>query len=383
MPFGGCAYGAVPYGGECGGAAGPPAIRKAIGCGAYEVYVLTRGGSSLVAVFPWTSLTFSRVLDDTSDGSAVAYQIPAECRGPLSGVTSWRHELAIYRDGQLVWVGPVVIPQAPPDQYEIAARDLSAWWDHRLIHKDHDYSSPTDLATIFQDVAADAMAPDPSPGLAVTTTPCGVTAILTLLALQHLSAATELRDIAKTGIDWTTIARKVLAGGAVVPTGPLGPFLDEHFAVPPTPKEDGTAKANAWLVRGAGGGAAGDVVYGYQTDPVSGKLDGLLESVETDSTIKDSATAQAAAKTRVALTSVVGTLDKCVLHPEAPFTLDELVPGALCQVRLEQTSIPVFGSYRLQRVDVTASAQSGGGAAGRSASLQEQIALTFQPVGTS
>jgi hypothetical protein len=348
-------------------------VRERLGCGAYEAFVVERGGGATVCSVPWTTLTWGRVLDDTSTATVNAAGFSSDCCAELSQIRPWRHELALFRDGSLVWVGPITVPKAPPpDTFEITARDLTAWWDHRLIHKDHLYDTPTDLATIFQDISDDAMAPDPSPGLDVEPTPCGITGMMDLLAVQHLMAGPKIRDIANIGIDWTTVGREVLAGGLVVPTVSIGTFLDDHFIVPPTPRLDGTAQTNAWGVRGSGGGAAGDTIFGYSiAAPSVVALDGLLEDVATVSTIQDNDSALAAAQTRTALTSAVLAVENCVLSPNAPFTIDDLVPGALCDLNLEQTCIPVVGQFRLQ--SVTGQGQSPDG---------EQITVVFQPAGT-
>jgi hypothetical protein len=368
----GCSYyGQTYYGDICQAFVVLVPLRGRLGCGVYEVLILERGGDTLVVAFPWTSITWSRVLDDTSAASVRADGYPDGCCIDLKQILPWRHELAIYRDGELVWIGAIFLPKAPPDKFTIEARDLSVWWDHRLIHEDHDYSSPTDLATIFKDISDDAMAPDNSPGLEITTTPSGVTGTMELLAVQHLLAGQKLRDLAQIGVDWTVVGRSVLAGGTEVPTASIGTFLDEHFVAPPTPRIDGAQQANAWLVRGSGGGAAGDTVYGYSSDPASIALDGLLESVATIQTIEDNASALAASQSRVALTKGVVAVENCVLTPDAPFVLEDLVPGAVCDLALEETCIPVFGEFRLQHVDVTAEGDG------------ERVSLVFQPKGTT
>lgn len=375
--FGCPQFGEMVFGGACEPSIIVVPVRRQLGCGTYDVYILTRGGASLVASFPWTQVDWARVLDDTSEATSTADGYPAECCADLSQIRPWQHELAVYRDGSLIWVGPIMEPKSPPPfKFNVEARDLTAWWDHRRIHDDHLYDTPTDLAVIFQDISDDAMAPDPSPGLSVATTPTGVTALLDLLAVQHLMAGPKLRDVANVGLDWTAVGRDVIAGGAVIPTGSIGTFYDSHFVTPPTPRLDGSSQANAWLIRGSGGGAAGDTIYGTaMADPDVIDRDGLLESVDTVSTLQDNDSAQAAAQSRVAITAEVILIENCILSPEAPFTIEELVPGALCDLALEQTCIPVFGQYRLYKVSGTA---RDGGASGPI----EQISLTFQPVGT-
>lgn len=343
-----------------------------LGCGRYDAYILTRGGGSLVAVLPWNTLSWGRVLDDTSHATVT---VDSEC-GELGSVRPWQHELAIYRDDLLVWVGPITNPSAPVagdhQQLQVDARDLSAWWDHRRIHVDHAYVVPTDLATIFQDFATDAMSVDNSPGLVVKTTACGVLGVRSILGTQHQIAGLELRDLAKTGIDWTAVGRTVLAGGSAVPTASIGTFTDAHFTQPPKPNLDGTAQANDWVVRGAGGGVAGDVVYGEASDTSAQERDGVLEAVDTVSTIQDNTSAAAAAQTRVALTTGVLSVEEAYLAATAPFTIDQLVPGAVCYLDLQETVIPIQGQYRLQSVDPTARGNDG----------VEQVVLVFQPVGT-
>lgn len=340
-----------------------------LGCGEYEVHVRTRGGAELVAVMPWTSLTWERVLDDTSAASVVA---DTDCCDLLSEIRSWQHEIGIYRDGVLVWAGPVFDPTAPAQAFQVEARDLSAWWDHRLIHSDYNFASPTDLATIFEVFSDDAMAPDNSPGLYVTTTPCGVDGVRQVLALQHQMAGQQLRDLARIGVDWTVVGRDVLAGGLVIPTEPIGTLTDEHFVSRPTVNRDGSEKANLWVVRGSGGTDLGDAIYGTAEDTTAATLDGLLESVATDSTILDSDSATAGAQSRVEITADILLVENAILAPSAPVTVSELVPGSLCDLRLGDPCYPASGRFRLQKVEGTAQASDG----------SEAITIVFQPPGT-
>jgi hypothetical protein len=352
------------------------AVSGLLGCGEYEAYIVPRGGGNgeIVAVLEWNELSWGRRLDDTSQASAT---VDSDCCDLLQIVRPWRHELAIYRDGELVWVGPVINPSAPVasdhQQWRVEARDLSAWWDHRRIHSDHVYDTPTDLATMFQDFADDAMSVDNSPGLVVVTTPCGVQGTRTILGTQHQMAGLELRDLANIGIDWTLIVREVMAGGAIVPTAPLDVFLDEHFTQPPAANLDGTSQANNWVIRGAGGGTAGDTIYGESSDAAAAVLDGILESVDTVTTIESNEAALGAAQTRVALTAAVVGAENAPLAPSAPFPITVLVPGALCPLALQETCIPIFGSYRLQGIDVVANGQDG----------TETVTPIFQPEGTT
>lgn len=344
-----------------------------LGCGSYEAHILTRGGGELVAVIPWNQLSWGRVLDDTSQGSVSG---DIGCCGVLSRARSWKNELVILRDGREVWVGPVLTPSSPlqgsTTQFKCDAADITAWWDHRLIHEDHNFEVPTDLATIFEALSVDAMRPDTSPGLQLAVSLCGVKSVFKVLAAQHQIAGQPLRDISKIGVDWTAIGRRVLAGGLVVPTDPIGTFTDDHFIQPPIVIESGTEKANRWVVTGSGGGAAGDAIYGIGQDAASRDENGLLESVASVSTVQDYDGAVAAAKTRVALTKEILSVQSAILDQSAPFPIETLIPGAACELALNETCIPAHGRYRLQNVSVTAGTDG-----------TEQVTVVFQPEGTT
>lgn len=343
-----------------------------LGCGNYEVVVLTRGGRGLVAILPWTQIAWGRVLDDTSEASVSGLVgQDASCCAALNTIRPWRHEIGILRDNVLIWVGPVIQIQTPPGGFQITARDLSAWWDHRLIHETHIFAEE-DLASIFQTLFEDAMAPDPSPGIILNATFSGISGTKRILTTQHQIAGPTLRDLSNTGIDWTAIGRTVLAGGLVIPTDAIGTFVDEHFATPPTPIFSGEQQANAPTVRGAGGGASGDRIYATADDFASIVADGLLESVESVSTITDYPSAVQAAGTQLALRKTVAQVEGCELAPTAPFTLDTLVPGALCHLSLTETCIPVSGVFRLKAVQGNVGADH-----------DDSITLVFQPEGTT
>jgi len=349
-----------------------------LGCGSYEVYIQPRGGTGAgKTLFPWTQITWSRVLDDTSQATVEA---DGTCGVPVGAEAfPWRTETSLIRDGEQVWVGPIYQPASnpnqTPDQLTIAARDITAWWDHRLIHQDHDYTgNPTDLAFILQALSEDAMAPDNSPGLFVTATECGILGTPQILAAQHQIAGSQIRTLSNSGVDWTCVNRDVLMGGSAVPVAPIAmTFRDEHFTNVPTVTPDGSVQANSWIVRGSGSGVAGDTIYGAAQNNDAAMLDGLLESVDTDSSIQDNTTAQSAAQSQLNLTSAPVTVTNGFLDPTAPFPISVLVPGALCWLELVHTTIPAVGQFRLSGITVTFQAGD---------NQVEQVQPTFTPVGT-
>lgn len=345
-----------------------------LGCGTYEVLLLSRGGRELLGEFSCTALEWQRMLDDTSQATVRTDGCPDVIP------RSWRHEVGIYRDGQLVWAGPVYQPHSEPSgdhqQLVVLARGISAWWDRRRIHHDHDYSlSPTDLAYIFAQLSIDAMQPDNSPGLTVATTPTGIKGVVVVKASQNLMAGAELRTLADAGLDWTEVGRDILCGGTTVPTADLGTLTDEDFAFPPTVTYDGSSQANSETVIGAGIGADGSTIYATSADAAAATLDGLLELTDTASSLQDYDSVLASAESLRALVTDPVLVSNCVLSPDAPVTIDQLVAGATVRLELTDTLLPVSGRYRLQQLDVSVQFASG--------ELTEQVKPTFQPEGTT
>ncbi|MFE2491008.1 hypothetical protein ACFXGR_49000 [Streptomyces mirabilis] len=75
-----------------------------------------------------TEVEWSRVLDGTSSARALI-QPDGDCCTRLGRIGSWRTRLAIFRDGQYVWDGPVTDVTWSLGQVEVTAEDGSVWLD--------------------------------------------------------------------------------------------------------------------------------------------------------------------------------------------------------------------------------------------------------------
>jgi hypothetical protein len=277
------------------------------------------------------------------------------------------YELALARGSQIVWQGPLSAKQSEGTKGDYTARDLSSWWDRRLLPVDRVYSQ-TDLATIFEQLADDAMLEDSSPNIIVSTTPTGILGDRKYLAGQNLFAGQELRSIAQTGIDFTTIVREIRAGGIVVPTEPIVLLQDRHLVGPPSVNVDGLSMANRVRVVGAGGGDSIDPIVGEARDEESIAKYGLVDAVLRDDSIRDVGSAAAAAVSHLALVRApVPVLASVALDSTAPVLIEQLVPGALVGCAFTSSGIEVAGTYRIQKVGVSF---KGAG---------ETVTLTLQP----
>lgn len=176
------------------------------------------------------SLTWERTLDDASEARITFRPGPGdECCGKLRpqfdaqgnllepGVWPWAHELAIFRDGDLVWQGPVfsidenVLPDETTDKIQIVARDFVGWLDRRTIHNDLFLNDREyDLSEQAERVIRDAFLPD-DPGVLehLVVTPTGKTGTRTIRHWEAKSGE-ELREIARAGLDFTSVGRAII-----------------------------------------------------------------------------------------------------------------------------------------------------------------------------
>jgi hypothetical protein len=179
-----------------------------------------------------TQLSWERVLDDFSE-ARIRFRPRKgdDCCGKLKpifdaqgnllepGIWPWAHELAIFRDGELVWMGPIfsidetVLPDESTDFIQITARDFLGWLDRRAIGDNIYFGDDFyDLSIIAEAIIRDAFAAD-DPGV-----------------LEHLvirdsnrkgkrsvryweaKSGDELREVARGGLDFTCIGRAIIVG---------------------------------------------------------------------------------------------------------------------------------------------------------------------------
>lgn len=343
----------------------------------YRVYVQQRGGEP-IAELPWTSLSWARELDDCSSASV---QIPItspkhRLAWAVAGLEAWEHELSIHRalsdgaDPTEVWVGPIVEPGWSDDQgVRIAARDVTQWWERRTLPYSRIWKD-TELATIFAQVADDAMALDPSPGVIVTPTPTGIRGDRSVAAFAHKLASDVLRELGRDGIDYTTIGRNVLCGGLEVPAGRLLTLADGVLRKPQLGGQGLSTATRVHMLAGVGAAVPIDAIVGGIS-----QTRGLVERVFQEGSIEDHASAQQAAWTRWDALHGMPLSLKGDFDPRRGPTIAALIPGALAQAELAVGVRYVDQTVRLARVQVSATSGEQG--------ISETVGAEFVPVGTT
>jgi hypothetical protein len=351
-----------------------PRRRNLLGCGIYQVFATTRGGKSIMVTIPWTSLSWGRVLGDTSQATVEVDGVSGvseSCAKGLAGLRPRKHEIAIYRSSYLQWAGPISGPlKVVGDKLTIPALDLSSWLDRRRIR--HDYDVTGDLADIFAVYIDDAMASDPSPQLLINGGQSGVIGQRSVLAAAHQIAGPLVRELGQSGVPWTVVKRTLLYGLPVTPPDPVALLIDDSYVDQPDVSVLDMG-ANDVVVAGTSTGEAGDSLYGYARDAASQSEYGLLDQVFRESLILDPTSAQARASSDLDLLHEPPTvINGGTLTPFAPVLIDDLIPGVQIDNRLLTSLFPVAGPFRLTKLDVQAGNDG-----------SEQVAVTFQPVGSA
>lgn len=275
-----------------------------------------------------------------------------ECCRVLADVRPWVHEVALYRRsgteiaGDLIWVGPISddIELSKGGTAKIPARDLAAWMDVRVVHSDHSWQD-LDIGQIGEEIAADALAPDPSPGITLARRMTGQRYSLDVLASTYALAGERLRALAQAGLRWYAVRRTITFCGD---DEPLVTLVDEHLRETPTVRLAGSAQATRVIVAGQGVGEEQAIVAeASATAPAAG----LVERVSrTDA--PNLAAAQSDADSWLAeAENPVAVVDSAILAESAPLTVADLLPGRIVRMQLSETCYPVDGLYRMTMIE--------------------------------
>jgi hypothetical protein len=207
-----------------------------LGCGEWSVVVTGRGGGAVAASdVPATSVTVTRRLSETGE-AAIDVVDRRVCATLGESVRSWSHEVALYRDGGLAFVGPIVGRRISGDRLSWRVRDVSAWLDRRFARGVAGVVG-ADAAEVAARVVDAAFAVDPV-GAAVEWGEIGVRVSRGYVEADGKPASVALDDLVASGGSWLVDGRRVLVGAAV-PTSSIGEVFGDAWAEEPDVEEDG------------------------------------------------------------------------------------------------------------------------------------------------
>lgn len=348
-----------------------------LGCGTWRVFVATRGGMQLLAELDFESLTVGRTLSAVSTASAVVLaDLNPSCAPLLASLEPFQHELVAFRDYQPgdspAWAGPVTVPVWDPISLTIGARDLMSWFDVRNLPMDRVFTAD-DLADIFTVYIQDALSLDPTPNITTMFNgELGVVGDRTVTAASATIAGDALRELSRSGVDFSAVGRTVNVGGLLptVATCTLynGAIIQDAGGSTPTLTKQGLNLATSVTLKGGQDPAGNQLVATVGT---SDGVHGLVSRTASEPLILDQLSLTKAAAGRLSFLNPAPLYLNCTLSPDAPVRFEELVPGIRMDTALQIGLMAVVGQFRLSAVNVTVSQQAG-----------ETVALTLVPMST-
>lgn len=328
-----------------------------LGCEDHRVIAVDRGGAPTVFDLSEvaTDIEWARLLDETSEASVRVVSPSAECCEALGRLRTWRHELQVYRGPDRVWEGPLRVIEYGPDEISLYARDVSGWLE---VRKAEAFTGVVDSAERAYAVIRAALAVD-DPNVRPYVQLRGPSGQQVSREVQENStyAIDEIRDLAAVGMDWTVLGRSIIVGDTT--TEFRFGLNDEHFRGAVTVTDDGNLYGSEWTVRGEAAAAA-VVPDGEEAPQVVGIAGGespyfgLVQRI-IEETVETNAEAVEAAQERVDFNAsgpplVLDISRDATLLPEAPVSVNSLVPGAIVDVFSRSTCREVSGTFRLVAV---------------------------------
>lgn len=221
----------------------------------HSVYVMDRGGEKRVAeLTDLTQVQWERRLDSTSSARVeISGRACRDQASRLAQVEPRRHELAVYRGGDRVWEGPIVQVERGFERVIISARDVTEYLHGTALSKD--WPSPENggpelmgdrIEEIIEYELTVPYTVNTFEGAAVTferweelDPPANVLPFLEVRAGSVLTRSDtvafqmpvgeHLDALAESGLDYTTIGRKLLIWDSSESIGQLRVMTVEDF----------------------------------------------------------------------------------------------------------------------------------------------------------
>ncbi|MFE7105640.1 hypothetical protein ACFU98_10555 [Streptomyces sp. NPDC057575] len=354
-----------------------------LGCAStYSAVVHWRGGAQpYAALDTLTAVSWSRTINDVSEASVTVAKgdVSADCCGQLGDVAPWVHELTIYRDGELVWQGPIQRVVMRRDAITLEAADVFSWFDHLVNTFQVRYTSITPDAQgrkrapityiaenhIRLNLSAFQLADVDYPGILpyIVRRDAGLFPIkVEKDGSSNQTVWTEylgdiLREWTKRGLTWTTVGRSLLLRGRHTTQARATARLTlNHFAGDIEVIKDGREGGTYGFATSQQSQDISDgrTVGTGRTRTAYGRLDVLVRLQEEDASATDlrSAALDAIAG-RYPVPLVINVPDNAQLTTDAPVSIRQLVPGERIDLLADVLCTPIEAGFMLSDVEVT------------------------------
>ena len=353
-----------------------------MGCASeYTARIHWRGGAlelPVSAMDEVTEVTWGRTTDDVSEASVTL----ARCGGcaAIADIHPWVHELTIYRDGDIVWQGPVRRVRVRRNTVIIEALDVAGWLDRlvntfrvgytttapdgrgrrrgsivyiarnhlRLNLEESSLSVPPDYPGIMDYVVTDESG---LPTIKVEKDGSSNTSVWT----EYLGDM--FRGWVDRGLHWTTVGRSLVLRGWPDQNTPaqarvsLADLVGEVEVV----RDGDQAATYAFATTQQTQDISDGLTVGTgRTGTPYGRLDSLVRIQEDDPTEAD---LRAAARSDIAgrypAPMVIQIPQSAQIAPQAPIRMAQLVPGERFDVYDDSYCYPLEQGFALSDVEVT------------------------------
>jgi hypothetical protein len=301
----------------------------------------------IIGSLPETTIvgTCTRELNRTSKASMIFTWDANECttcNEKLARIYRWHHGIAIYRDGELIWAGPITNMKHGYGALKIDCADASAWFDRRLINDvDASRDPDPDISQVVEVMFDAAFTDDPTPNLIKDFEDVGQTADYQIDSDSHRYFSAVLAELRAYGFDWTVIAKRFrLRRTRPIPERNAVTLDSSHFSVPPVIEEIGNVQATRVTVIGRDGvfGVAQNQQYIDYYGLIERKVE--LTDLPTQRDCETAAEAYLAAWLDPIFAAPSGS---AFLTPRAPVKVNELVPGRVVRISINCNTRQVTG----------------------------------------
>lgn len=349
-----------------------------LGCGTAGAFITGKCGFPTVCSLEnITDVEWDRRLDAVSEATVkigLSGGLDGACCECLNELEPWCHELHITRNGVEQWCGPITKVVYTYNEVIISAVDMIGWLGVKIPAADSTFAVATNLTDIAYGTANSifnvAMIEEDPCYLLPAYFSAFANAITGLRTYKAFGATSldYLNDLAHSGLNYTTLGRRVVLSGEITQLTPLIILRDEHILGEVEIVKDGTLAGNRYYVH-----YKNDLgipsVYTHPTSYCYGKIEKML----TNDTITTGANATTMAQAYANATFVAPrTLEipaGSKLNPDTPWTIQDMVCGARVDVQISGLCFKIQQSFTLSAMKLVETASEG-----------EQILITLVPI---
>ena len=295
---------------------------------------------------------FSRLAGDRRqrDISQLTVQVPrtAGCCAAVSQLSLWRHDLQAYREGELVWAGPLTYRARTTsgDNITLEAVDRLGWSRVRRLRTTRTLTG--EPCRLLLRVLADSLGVEADPiAFEHRLIDTGLTRDLAWAAEDARFAWDIIRVLADSVLDLTMVGTTLRAGTTTMGTTPRGTIHQRHLSQDLAIVEDGWRIATNVAARGELLGVWPPETAGPQVNRTIGLVDAVIDRTDLTTTTALTAAAREAWQQRSSARVAISPDSSGQLLPGSGIAFADLVPGARFRIEAEDDCGSATSTYDL------------------------------------